>query len=440
MLRKNIEQREGYLKYVIGILAVISLVLLYVLGVKEFFFYQDDVISLAMVVSDWPRVLLSPNAEHLNTLTFMLFRAEWFLFGVRYSGYLAVSIGLFAILLGVIYKIVLRETRSGWLATVAAGLLVINRNWGEMLWWVTGQAMLLSTLLSVVSFGWILRLERKRKVEWWERGILLITLILPSLAWGSGLVWPVAVVLGWGWKRIRGKVKVGYLEAYLAVIVVFLMYYFIARGSVGINFEVASWGKSPAQIFVFVAVLMVENILARWIWPFKNWAVANSLLLIAGIWLFWSGWIKRIAWRREVIFCFVVAIVTMFGFALPRWQFGLGQAMAERYSFLPLIFGVMGVALGFSKVKWAKREKVGLLGIVIYVTLVGWIGFWKKAESWSIRPKQTREWFNKIESTQQGECLANEYLPKFIVGVDQKRWRTEFVWPLFKKDFEPFCE
>lgn len=425
---------------VVGSLVVLSLLGLYWLGVREFYFFQDDLISLAMVVRNWPRVLWSPNAEHLNTLTFSLFRLEWSLWGMSYAGFLAVSLGLFGALLWSIYLIILRETSSRWLATMTVGLIVINRNWGEMIWWVTGQAILLATLFSVWSFGWILHLERKKVTWWWERAVLLASLVLPSLCWGSGLVWPVAVFLGWGIWRVGGKIRLKYPEMLIAIGVVIGLYYAVAHDNMGIHFGVASWLHSPWQIGLFVAIAVFENMLGRWVWPFEGLVVRNLLVAAAGLGIVLSGWSKRFRWSREVVFCAEVIAVTMIGFAIPRWQFGMGQAMAERYGFLPLIFLVMGMALALKHYQWKKQERLIVTAMVVYTILVGWTGFVQKAQSWKVRPQQTKVWLSDLAKTEKEECLANEYLPEFVIGIKSEKWKIDYIWPILKKDFDPFAE
>lgn len=404
---------------------VTIIIALWVTGARNFYFHQDDVISLSMVARDWPRVLVSPNAEHVNSIFFTLLYSEWKLFGLNYPWYLAVSMMIWSGILGFVYKIVKQGTKSSWWGVIAVGALAINRNWGEMVWWVTGQAMMSATLLMLASWWYRLKLDKEKRVKWWESALWGISLILPGLAWGGGLIWPFVALLFWRKANVSWIASTATLAIYLAV----------AGSSSGLHFSSSSWIDSPLQIILFVAVGLIENVLGRWIFPFRNLAVQQVVLI--GALLSWIKWGRaQFKMNRQVIFAWSVSILSLFAYALPRWQFGLGQAMAERYAFAPLIFGVIGITIGLRKLKLTTRRVVIIFGLTIYLMVVGSIGFAKKAESWRERPLQVKEWFEELNSLAPGQCYPSEYLPDFVVEPDL--YITEDIWPIFKKNFEPW--
>ena len=415
---------------------IIIFVGLWIFGVRNFYFHQDDVISLAMVAREWPSVMWRANAEHVNVIFFALLYLEWRVFGLNYPGYLAVSLCIWAMILWLVYRIVKGETKSSWYGVMAIGVLAINRNWGEMVWWVTGQAMMGATLLALFSWYYKLYLDKQRRV-WtlWQRVLWGISLILPGLSWGGGLIWPFVVLIFWGWERRGERYRIILPEAWLATGLMWGIYRLIAKESVGLHFSPSSWLESPIQIILFVGVGIVENVLGRWVLPIQNLWVENIALILIGWW--WVGWgRKSFEMSRKTKFAWGVAILSMVAYAIPRWQFGLGQAMAERYAFQPLIFLVIGIAIGYKKWKISRLRVWGVSLVVIYFMIVGSWGFGKKARTWRERPLQVKAWFGELGQIQRGKCYPNEYLPDFLVEAD--KFRIDYIWPIFKKNFNPW--
>lgn len=430
------EKFKNYSQRLIWLLAIAAFLGLWWGGVNNFYFHQDDVIALAMVARQWPSVMLLPNNEHINAIFFALLYFQWKLFGLNYPLYLAVSMIIWAAVLGFVYKIINLITKSGWWATVAIGAIVINRNWGEMVWWVTGQMMMVSTLLILLSFWYKLKLDSKKDFpKWWERVLWGISLILPGLAWGGGLIWPFISILFWGIELAGWKIKIKLPEVWVAGIAMLVIYFAIVGRSIGVNFRMSSWIESPIQILTFVGVGLWENVIGRFVWPFKNlWIKHIVILLVAGSWFKWGH--KPMKWSKQVIFAWSMTVLTMLMYSLPRWQFGLGQAMAERYAFQPLIFGVIGIIAGYKEWKLNSNKIIMVTIMVVYLMVVGSIGFVKKVETWRIRPLQVKSWFAELDQWQPGQCYPNDYLPYYL--VEQKIWRTEYIWPIFKKNFDPW--
>jgi hypothetical protein len=239
---------------------------------------------------------------------------------------------MWASILILVYSIVKKESKSKWLATIAVGLLVINRNWGEMIWWVTGQSMLMATLFALMSWWYKLKLDQKDKVQWYLRVLWGVSLIIPGLAWGGGLICPFVVTLFYGWLYKNKKVSLKLPEAWIASALMLTIYLLIGGKSAGLHFSPLSWFDSPMQIILFVLVGLGENVIGRWLWPFRDLWMRHLILIIVLWWMTLRGF-KQMIFSKQAIFMFGVAIVSMLFYAIPRWQFGLPQAMAERYAF-----------------------------------------------------------------------------------------------------------
>ncbi len=438
MHRQNNKKLLLITKITILVLGTASLLFLFIDGTQRMFFFQDDIISLGAVVKNWPKVIFTPNNEHLNILYWPLLYLEWKLFRINYSGYLIVSFLLHILVLIFIFLIVKRISKSKWLSWLAAGSVIVNRNWNEIIWWTTGQMIILSVLTILFSFWWLLRLEKKKKIKWTDQLVLIISAILPGLSWGVGLAWAPLLFLGMSWKLKKNKLKIKWPEILFSVILILIPYKIWVGNNIDVNFKIYTWLKNPLRIAFFVLVGLGNNVVGRWLMPIETIKGRIIILFLFSVVLIKSKFWKKINLKREVLFSFFAAIWFYFIFAIPRWQFGIGQAMAERYSYLPLIFLVIGI-FGCIQVNKLKRiEKISLTLFVFLTILLGVIGFQIKSKEWVTRPQKTRFFFNKLDTIKKGNCIQNTFLPDYIVKVDQ--WKIDHVWPILNKDFNPLSE
>jgi hypothetical protein len=112
--------------------------------------------------------------------------------------------------------------------------------------------------------------------------------------------------------------------------------------------------------------------------------------------------------------------------------------MANYYAYFPLPFLLISLSIFFQKVIKSNFIKLFILLIFIVHIPLSWYGFEHWAGDWVIRPQQTRAYFSELNSVQKGDCIKNIYIPEYI--VPQNIWRIDYLWPIFKKDFNPFCE
>lgn len=401
-------RREKFVLILIGLI----LGLVYFSGLSKMYFHQDDIDFLIAVARDWPVTIWQPVNEHVVIIFWLLYRLEWWFFGINFGGFLTVSMLLHGLNLLLAGRLVYEETKSRYYGLLTALVLAVNNNWNESVWWSTGQMWLLATLSCLVSL-WLLR----RKKLW---PVVPIIAVLPGLSWGVGLIWPVILTLAFG---VRGRLRWGLLASQGALLLIYRLLAPVKALTTFFSLE------RLAQMVVFVVVGMANTVVGRLVFPWENKpirvvALAVMLLVLAKTFGLWKK--KIVGWPAQLIIASVLIYLT---YSFGRADFGIGQAMATRYAYLPTFFLVAAVVTIWAKSSLGKWKDNLALGVAIYLALAGLIVFDWRVESWVRRPAMVKEYFNSVKVVGAENCLVNEALPKFI-NPDQIKDLSSLAFPL----------
>lgn len=417
------------------ILTISSYMLLFLQGIQRSYFHQDDVIALA-VVADWQdwKTLFHLNNEHLNITFWPVLRILWLNFDLNFSVYLAFSMFLHLLVLVLIFIITYKLTKSLLYSSLPVWGMVINPNWFAVIWWIDGQMFILTTLFALISYWLILKIRENPSN--FQYLLVYFVSLLPGLSWGVGLAWPTLplIVFGIDYKDKRLN-RLGFVLLASQVTLIGI-YKILIGNNLGVNTDPATWLLNPLAIINFALVGISNTLIGRWLWPQENkpLRIICLTIVLCSIWLSRKN-IKKI--NKDIFFGFLVALGSFAIIAIPRWRFGIGQAMANYYAYYPLPFLLISVSLFFYRLNLKGIKKTLLLSIFILHIPLSWLGFEDWASKWVVRPQQTKAYFKRLNSLQPGECLENIYLPDFI--IPQKIWRLDYLWPIFKKGPFPDC-
>lgn len=424
--------------YILGwFLTLASVVMLYKQGIERVYFHQDDVVELA-VVADWQGIatLGHMNNEHLNVTFWPLLRAEWLLFGINFTPYLTLNIFLHVLVLFLTLVITYRLTRSFLWASLPVWGMVINANWFTVVWWITGQMFFLTTIFALLSYFLILKIEENREKKWLYL-LLYFVSVLPGLSWGVGLTWPIWPLLVFGIDYQKRRLnKIGWTLGWSQLTLV-LIYFSLVGSSLGVHTDPKTWFSNPLAFLTFIMVGISNTVVGRWLWPLENLKIRVFCLAVLLIIILVSKQIKK-GWNKQVLFGVLVTLGSFATFALPRWRFGIGHAMANYYAYFPLPFLLIALAVWLSRIKLSSFKRLIILAVFLVHIPLSWIGFEEWASEWVVRPQQTKSYFQELNKVLPGECLDKRYIPEYI--VPQNIWRIDFIWPIFKKNFDPFCK
>lgn len=401
-------------------LTILILVFVYVFGLSKMYFHQDDVDFLVAVSADWPKTIWLPVNEHAVILFWLLYRLEWWFFGINFGGFLTVSLLLHGLNLFLAGRLVYEETRSRYYGLLTGLILAVNNNWNESVWWSTGQMWLLATLFGLISLL-LLRSWQRGKIGGIYWGLLIMAVsALPGLSWGVGLLWPLILLVSF---RFLGSLKYGLLISQGALL---LVYQLLASPK---NLASLLTLGRLVQMVIFVIVGLANTVVGRLVFPWENKPIrflvlAGLLVLLLKTFRLWRG--KVVGWPLSLTMASILIYAT---YSLGRASFGVGQAMATRYAYLPTFFLVMAVMVVWAKVKFGRQKESLALGAAIYLAVAGLLVFNWRVTEWTKRPQMVRWYFNSIKRLSADNCLIDEPLPKFI-NPDPTRRLSDLRTPL----------
>jgi len=215
-----------------------------------------------------------------------------------------------------------------------------------------------------------------------------------------------------------------------------IIYLSLVGSNLSVHTDPKTWLSNPPAIINFMIMGLSKTVVGRWLWPGENLrASVVSILIVLVLTLIYRS--RRKLLDNHILFGFVVAIGSFVTLAVPRWKFGIEHALANYYAYFPLSFLLIGVAVLLYRMKLTGIKRVLIMSIFLVHIPLSWTGFESWAKPWVVRPQQTRAYFAELNSTHPGSCLENRFIPEYV--VPQNIWRIDFLWPIFKKDFDPFC-
>lgn len=396
------------------VLILIGLILgsVYLSGLSKMYFHQDDVDFLVAVARDWPTTILQPVNEHVVILFWLIYRLEWWLFGTNFGGFVSVSMFLHLINLILAGRLVFEETRSRYYGLLTGLVLAVNNNWNESIWWSTGQMWLLATFFCLVSL-WLLRRRRL-----WV--LVPIIAVLPGLSWGVGLIWPAILILAFG---VKGRLWWGLLASQGVLL-------FIYRLLTPAKTLTALFGlERVAQMVVFVVVGLANTVVGRLVFPWENKPIRFLVLMMLLLFILKTVGVLRKNLSGLPVSLIMASVLVYLTYSLGRASFGIGQAMATRYAYLPTIFLVMAGIIIWTKISVGKWKDRLAMVAAVYFALAGLTAFWWRVNEWTKRPTMVRGYFDSIKRLSRDNCLVDEALPKFI-NPDQIKKLSALSFPL----------
>lgn len=417
-------------------LTILSIVMLWQQGMTRSYFHQDDVVELG-VVADWRgwTTIGHLNNEHLNITFWPLLHAQWQLFGINFVPYLTLNILFHIAVLGLVFAITHKITKSFLWSSMPVWGMVINANWFTVVWWITGQMFFLATISALLTYWVILKTQENASKRVYYP-LLYLFAILPGLSWGMGLSWPVWPLLIFGIDYSKRKINLIGGTLILSQITLMGIYFSLVGSNLGVHTNPRVWLSNPLAILNFTIVGISNTLVGRWLWPPEEFRTRVIFLFIALIIFLAVKPFKKLA-NKHILLGILMTVGCFVTVAIPRWPFGIGQAMANYYAYFPLPFLLISVAVFLSKMNLVGLKKMIVVSVFLLHIPLSWIGFEDWAGTWVIRPQQTRAYFQELNKIVPGQCIKNRYIPEYI--VPQNIWHIDYLWPIFKKDFSPFC-
>lgn len=369
---------------------------IYLWGVSNMYFHQDDLDWFLLIDRPIQGVMAYPIGDHVNYLFRLLMWGEWNWFGFNFPPYLAVSVLMHGGVTWLIYVLAKVSSKRRDLAAMAALLFSVNTNWTETVLWVSGQTISITALLVLLA---MLSIWRGKYMGWW----LLLSNWTSALALGLlGAVMMVYQRLRWQTLAVMGLTGLIYLW----------------RGGDGTSLP---WSLAwVGQVLLVAAGMFGHTVVGRLLIPFDRfelWRIAAVVILFGfGLWrgrkslapIWHDVWSRFLLWQIAIYYLIVAA---------GRAQYGVGIMRAERYAYLGLALTLLLL------VRILRKAKLGnWVWIVTMIVCLQLVGLYFRARGYVERPRQLKSLVETLRHSDEREIVMEAYLPRFVLNDDRLRY------------------
>jgi len=380
------------------------LVILYIWGVQNMYFHQDDLDWFMMANRPFWSVMSAPLSDHINYLFRVLLKLEWDAFHLFFPAYLMVSTIMHFLVVLLIYKVAKATSGRADLAAMAALLFTINTNWTEVVLWTSGQTISISALFVLLAIYAIWK-RKHRSIYLW------LSTFTSALALGS----LPATFLVYGVDYKKKKIfKLGFAVILMSIIV-FLFYKYIATDGTKIEYSV-SW---VLQVVEVMGLAIINTVIGRLFIPFDKFEIVRIAMvcmgLVIGIWSMRKNY-RYLLHDKWSVFLILQIIFYYLIVAVGRAQYGVGIMRAERYAYLGLALVLLLCVRILRKTKIDKW-----IWVVPCLVIVSCIGLYRRSVDYVKRPQQLKQ---VIEQVQKDSKTINPdlYLPYEILNDERLKY------------------
>jgi len=384
----------------------------------EFINFDDDqyvtknsIIQAGLTAESIIRVFTNVHFSLWIPITSLSYIIDYEIYGLNPKGYLLTNLFFHIANSLLLFLILFRMTGAIWQSAFVAAMFAFHPLNVESVAWIAERKNVLSTLFWLLTMWAYIRYAEKSTVKRYSLVFLLFTLGLMSKPMLVTLPFVLLLLDFWPLRRLkfeqerdgkkitekyRGK-KSETLRLLLEKIPLFLLtaglsiVTFIAQKSAGAMIDKGSLAFSTRLNNAIVSYL---DYLGKMIWPEKLavlyphpenalpvWKVIFCGMALVGITIISIRLIRKAPYFAVGWFWYLGTLVPVIGIV----QVG-GQAMADRYTYIPLIGIFIIVAWGVPELisKWRYKEKVlsvsaGILIPTLMVMTWTQVGHWKNS-------------------------------------------------------------
>ncbi len=359
--------------------------------------YQNPRVRAGLTMDGVRWAFTTFHAANWHPLTWLSHMLDVDLFGVDPGWHHRVNVLLHAI--NAVLLFVLLRSASGaiWRAALVAALFAVHPLHVESVAWVAERKDVLSTLFAFLAMIAYVRWVRRRTPS--RYALVAVALALGLLSKPMLVTLPLVLLLLDWWPL--GRFADGFRPSAAPLVREKLPLLALSAASCAVTYVAQARGGAvssvqglPLGIRLANAALSYVGYLAKAFWPSRLAAVyphpaltsggmpaasvVASVLLLAGITslVLWQA--RRRPWLVTGWLWYLVTLVPVIGIV----QVGM-QAMADRYTYVPLTGIFVALAWSVPDVAAARRLRVGLVGAAAILVLVAsgvarrQVGYWR---------------------------------------------------------------
>lgn len=374
----------------------------------DIYIYENPVVAAGLTTKGVVWAFTTFNAANWHPLTWLSHMLNVEVFGISPGPHLAVNV-LFHILNTLLLFAAFRHvTQRVWRSAIVAALFALHPMHVESVAWAAERKDVLSTFLALLCLLAYIRYTRAPAAGWKQFLSVTILFALALMAKPMFVTWPFVMLLldFWPLNRLRWRPGDGFHQLMKGIaplarekiplfvlVAASIAITYIAQSSGG---AVRAFADAPLSIRTANAVLSYASYLVSLFWPtglgvyypfppegIPSWKVAASLALVAGITI---GAIRAMKGRGYLITgwaWFLGTLVPVLGLV----QVG-GQAMADRYSYIPSVGLFVMAVWGIADLVAERRVPIRIATAVaiIWLSIMGslaWVqtGYWRDSIS-----------------------------------------------------------
>lgn len=340
----------------------------------------------------------STDGSNWHPLTWVSYMADYRFFGLHPRGYHLVNVVLHAANTVLVFWVLRTMTGAMWPGAFVAALFGVHPLHVESVAWVAERKDVLSTLCWLLTMWAYARYAEYKRLGWYLAALGLFALGLMAKPMLVTLPF-VLLLLDW-WPLRRGVFSSGeppreplgrlVLEKvpFMALAAASSALTFIAQSSGG---AVATLERFPLDVRLMNAVVSYVAYLQKTVWPvglsvhyphpgsaLSAWRVLAAAIILLAVTAAAIRW-----WRSRP--CVAVGWLWYLGMLVPvigLVQVG-DQAMADRYTYVPLIGVFIAVAWGARDLaaRW-RRARWAMPWLATVVVMVFTVAAWNQARYW----------------------------------------------------------
>ena len=302
-----------------------------------------------------------------HPLTWLSHMLDVQLFGPRPGAHHLVNLGLHAANALLLFGLLLGITGARWRSLLVAALFAVHPLHVESVAWIAERKDVLSTLFGLLCLGAYLRYARRPGAR--RYAVVLLLFALSLMAKPMLVTLPVLFLLldGWPLQRLRQGVRRPLLEK-LPLLAVSLAFAVVALIAQERSASVFSLGVVSLPLRLVNVATAYATYIAKMLWPVNLavfypypptlppvWQSGAALAVLAAVSALAFVWRRRFPFVLCGWLWFVVSLLPVIGLI----QVG-GQALADRYTYLPLTGLFVLLAWGGGALAGANVTRVRL--------------------------------------------------------------------------------
>jgi hypothetical protein len=359
--------RSARIALAVFLAAVVAALPVILVSLGEYhWFLRDDWMFLERADHRGLAALLEPHNAHFSAVPRVAFLVLWRLFGVTtYAPYQAVVI-VYHLAVVVLLRVIMRRAGVGpWLATAAAGSLLLFGPGATDILWATQIGI---TGAIALGLGAVVVADRDGPLGWRDAGasgLALLSLMSSASAIPLVLALGGITLLRRGWK-VAASLTAPLTAVYVAWVIVEDPQTATGLGSPTVR-QVADW--------VWSAVVGTFDALGHW----RFVSLLLAAVLVGGLGLAWAPWAgeeRRVRERLALPPALVTpvallaasvafSLITVWG----RWYAGTEEARTGRYLYLLVALTLPALAVAAQALASRRRALVLPLGALFLVAV-----------------------------------------------------------------------